>query len=364
MFLDDLFWLIQAYCMFAMLARLLKELDFQQRIRFMNDTFRKCMSELLHFLVVMAFMLAFNAFVLHLTVGDQIERFSTMWAAYTSTFESLASGALIISGDLGSISHFWTFVDWLPIALAGYALPIVVIIWSALNFLLGIIGDAYAEVKDEFQGVKGIFEEGTELFAYYLLGKVFPPADADAQLHLFANSGVALDPDDDDDLMSAEDAVSDGEPSDEEELATSFEGMLNMMKENHRQMAQSLSEAQVDGSPSKVTAAAAIEEKLRIMESLHGICDDDAGDGNFIDVYRDTIEGFAEEDEDEEGKDLKPSLQRFVNTLWIEVQVLSSNMQDRAARQEVIRRRYEQLIDEVAPKIPRATVDFNTTDDE
>ena len=26
MFLDDLFWLIQAYCMFAMLARLLKEL--------------------------------------------------------------------------------------------------------------------------------------------------------------------------------------------------------------------------------------------------------------------------------------------------------------------------------------------------
>lgn len=287
-----------------------------------------------------------------------------MWAAYTSTFESLASGALIISGDLGSISHFWTFVDWLPIALAGYALPIVVIIWSALNFLLGIIGDAYAEVKDEFQGVKGIFEEGTELFAYNLLGKVFPPADADAQLHLFANSGVALDPDDDDDLMSAEDAVSDGEPSDEEELATSFEGMLNMMKENHRQMAQSLSEAQVDGSPSKVTAAAAIEEKLRIMESLHGICDDDAGDGNFIDVYRDTIEGFAEEDEDEEGKELKPSLQRFVNTLWIEVQVLSSNMQDRAARQEVIRRRYEQLIDEVAPKIPRATVDFNTTDDE
>ena len=135
-----------------------------------------------------------------------------------------------------------------------------------------------------------------------------------------------------------------------------------MMKEDHRQMAQSLSEAQVDGLPSNVTAAAAIEEKLMIMESLHGICDDDAGDGNFIDVYRGTIEGFAEEYD--EWYELKPSLQRFVNTLWIEVQVLSSNMHDIAARQEVIRRRYAQLIDEVAPKIPRATVDFNTTDDE
>jgi hypothetical protein len=271
----------------------------------------------------------------------------------------LAAGVVFVNDDLLFFSSRWGIFEMIPVYMAGYALPIVVIGWSALNFLLGIIGDAYAEVKDEFQDCKGIFEEGTELFAYHLLGKVFPPANGHAQMHLFAKSGVALDPaNGDEDLFSADDAVSDGEPSDEEELATSFEGMLNCMKQSDRDAVLALSEQPGEHMEKSV---AALNEKLAIMESLHGICDDDAGDGNFIDVYRDTIEAFAEE---EEGTPLKPSLQRFVNTLWMQVQVLSSQMQERAARQEVIRRRYEQLIDEVAPRTRAATDLFSTTDDQ
>jgi len=38
-----------------------------------------------------------------------------------------------------------------------------------MNFVLGIIGDSYVEVKDEFQDVKDIFVEGSELLTFHVL---------------------------------------------------------------------------------------------------------------------------------------------------------------------------------------------------
>lgn len=64
----------------------------------MNDTFRLCMMDLLHFLAVMLYMLMVNGVVLNVIIGWQVQSCSTFLGSQTMSFELIPAGAFDVKG--------------------------------------------------------------------------------------------------------------------------------------------------------------------------------------------------------------------------------------------------------------------------
>ena len=62
----------------------------------------------------------------------------------------------------------WNTGDLILLYIIFYGMPIL-IIWICLNFLLGIIGDAYTEVKESFQETQDFFSESARNLGFTAL---------------------------------------------------------------------------------------------------------------------------------------------------------------------------------------------------
>lgn len=226
MSLEFRFWTMQAIGLVLLGARFLKDFDFQPRLAFMNNTFRICLSELTHFLVVLLLMLTLNGFMLHITIGTFIPRCSTMWGAFVYSSEMVATGFLD-TNELYPHTTMWTGMDWLPVYLGMYVIP-VIILWAALNFLLAIIGDAYAQVKEEAAASKTVYAEGLEYLGYWLLSKGYPAADLNVQHRIMCNAGVKVNQPVE---LDSEDGMSSGE---KQMLRDTYNATLNGLITKYR----------------------------------------------------------------------------------------------------------------------------------
>jgi hypothetical protein len=217
--LEFRFWSLEAIALTLVGVRFLKDFDFQPRLAFMNNTFRICASELAHFLFVLLFMLTMNGLVLHLTIGTFISRCSTMWGSFVYSSEVIASGFLD-TNELYPHTTMWTGMQWFPVYLGMYVIP-VVILWAALNFLLAIIGDAYAEVKEEASTSKTLYAEGLEFLGYWILAKGYPAADLNVQYRIMCNAGVPINQTEE---LDSESGMSSGE---KQRLRDTYNATLN-----------------------------------------------------------------------------------------------------------------------------------------
>lgn len=128
-----------------MIARSLKLMDFQPRLGIVTKTLTLAASDILHFLVV--FGVVFMGYVMMgtLVFGYKIEAFSTLMRSLTTCFETLL-GEIGWNADLMDLPglenaagfvYFWSYQ--------------ILVFMILLNFLVAIIVDAYAEIKEEAQ---------------------------------------------------------------------------------------------------------------------------------------------------------------------------------------------------------------------
>jgi len=231
--LEFRFWSLEAMALTMVGARFLKDFDFQPRLAFMNNTFRICVSELAHFMFVLLFMLSMNGLMLHLTIGTFISRCSTLWGSFVYSSELIASGFLD-TNELYPHTTMWTGLQWFPVYLGMYGIP-VIILWAALNFLLAIIGDAYAVVKEEASTSKTLYAEGLEFFGYWMLARGFPAADLNVQYRIMCNAGVPINQAVE---VDSESGMSSGE---KQTLRDTYNATLNGLIAGHRRKRAALS---------------------------------------------------------------------------------------------------------------------------
>jgi len=128
-----------------MIARSLKLMDFQPRLGIVTKTLALAASDICHFLVV--FGVVFMGYVMMgtLVFGYKVEQFSTLMRSLTTCFETLLGeiGWNASLQDLPGLEkvagfvYFWSYQ--------------ILVFMILLNFLVAIIVDAYAEIKEEAQ---------------------------------------------------------------------------------------------------------------------------------------------------------------------------------------------------------------------
>mmetsp|Transcript_38784 Transcript_38784/g.53872 ORF Transcript_38784/g.53872 Transcript_38784/m.53872 type:complete len:1579 (-) Transcript_38784:245-4981(-) len=126
-----------------MIARSLKLMDFQPRLGIVTKTLSRAASDILHFMVV--FGVVFMGYVMMgtLVFGYKIEEFSSLEKSLRTCFETLLgeigwnSNLQVLEGleYWAGFAYFWSYQ--------------ILVFMILLNFLLAIIVDAYAEIKEE-----------------------------------------------------------------------------------------------------------------------------------------------------------------------------------------------------------------------
>merc|ERR1712070_840964 len=141
-----------------MLLRVLKLLDFQPRTGIMTRTLAKAALYLFDFFVVFGFVLVSFAMIGHLSLGEEIEGFSTSPKAILTCLNVLL-GDVDVRSDFDSLEdgkrQGAEFFFWIYIVLAFFLL---------INVLLAILVDAYVDVKDAAGKTHGMLEDLQELF--------------------------------------------------------------------------------------------------------------------------------------------------------------------------------------------------------
>jgi len=166
-----------------LLMRMLKLMDFQPRLGVVTRTLSLASTDLLHFFAV--FMVVFAAFgvVGHILLGPQLPAMSTLDNACRSLFTSLLGdfawydqfkvldGAIYTFAEL----YFWSFQTFVVLIM--------------LNFLLAIICDAFADVKDSAQEHVTVIDEVVPIaknalrsLAHRLVPSAVPGYVSEAQL--------------------------------------------------------------------------------------------------------------------------------------------------------------------------------------
>jgi hypothetical protein len=126
-----------------MIARSLKLMDFQPRLGIVTKTLALAASDILHFMVV--FGVVFMGYVMMgtLVFGYKIEEFSSLKHSTITCFETLL-GEIAWNLALQELTGLEYAAGW-----AYFWSYQILVFMILLNFLLAIIVDAYAEIKEE-----------------------------------------------------------------------------------------------------------------------------------------------------------------------------------------------------------------------
>ena len=135
----------------CMLIRLLKMLDFQERIGLVTRTIKRASTDLLHFAVLFSLIFLGYAALAHLFFGNAILPFSTFGRAVNTCFEALL-GEISVTQELYNLPNAFA-------AVVFFYSYILLMFFILLNVLLAIIVDAYEEVKRESADARSIHEE-------------------------------------------------------------------------------------------------------------------------------------------------------------------------------------------------------------
>ena len=144
--------------MVLMLFIFLKVVDFQPRLGVVTHTLAVAFQDLAHFFVILSVVFLVYAALGHVILGGQMEVFSSWASTLEGLFNFLAIGD---QGDTGAVFQLSGMLMYPGILY--YVSFTVIMVMILLNFLLGIIVDAFVEVKESFQSQKSVPEEVADL---------------------------------------------------------------------------------------------------------------------------------------------------------------------------------------------------------
>ena len=130
----------------------LKVIDFQPRLGIVTRTLSVAFQDLAHCFAILTIVFLVYAALGHITLGGQLEVFSSMESTCQSLFNFMALG---YQGDTEDI--FQLTGALLYPGIVYYVSYTVIMVLVMLNFLLGIVIDAFVEVKDEIKVGPGGF---------------------------------------------------------------------------------------------------------------------------------------------------------------------------------------------------------------
>ncbi|GBF96992.1 polycystin cation channel family [Raphidocelis subcapitata] len=154
------YFALSAISILLLLARLLRRMDFQPRLGVITRSLRRALPDLLHFALVAGAVFLGYAVTGYLLLGNSVPQFAGLGAAVNTCFAMMlgefgdvwaALGQL--DGGVAAALFFWTFM--------------LLVFLVLLNFLLAIIVDAFAEVKERTHESTGIHTELARLAADY-----------------------------------------------------------------------------------------------------------------------------------------------------------------------------------------------------
>ena len=148
---------INGFVFVLMLTRMLKVLDFQERIGIVTATIRNAGSDLAHFGLLFSMIFGGFSCLAHLFFGNSVLPFSTWERSMNTCFD-------LLMGDIGIREELFLLSNRLSAILFYYSF-IFLVFFILLNVLLAIIVEAYVQVKEQSAGAKGIPSELAEVVA-------------------------------------------------------------------------------------------------------------------------------------------------------------------------------------------------------
>mmetsp|Transcript_3897 Transcript_3897/g.5194 ORF Transcript_3897/g.5194 Transcript_3897/m.5194 type:complete len:540 (+) Transcript_3897:1-1620(+) len=163
-----MYWIFQTLTCFMLLIRVLVMLRKNKRLAVITDTIVEAANDLFHFFIVFLFLQAFFSVCGLVLFGDHVEVFSSMeQSLYAVCF-------LSICGDYGRIlevTHFdsATVNTFAELARYLYCGGLVMVnYFLLLNFVLAIVGDSLAVVKEDLSaGVPTIAQDLDQIYRWF-----------------------------------------------------------------------------------------------------------------------------------------------------------------------------------------------------
>ena len=142
------YFAISGISLLLMVFRSLKFVDFQRHLDLTVRTLSRSALDLFHFLVILWITLGLSTMVGHLMLGSTEQALSTLDKGFNFHFElMLGSSIEILAGLFTNKSIVRSDVEYFALVVYSFGVP-VFILFVLLNLVLGILGDAYAEEKE------------------------------------------------------------------------------------------------------------------------------------------------------------------------------------------------------------------------
>ncbi|KAK3241418.1 hypothetical protein CYMTET_48806, partial [Cymbomonas tetramitiformis] len=149
-------------CSFLLIMRILKLCDFQPRMGIITRTLAVAASDLYHFFLLLLIIFLGYAITGHLVFGTTIKGFSEMGTSIETLFNMMVFGDNSVVAELDAVSSS-VGASMQFIAMLFYMSYAMLVVMVLLNFLLAIVVDAFAVVKESAQESTSI---GAELLYY------------------------------------------------------------------------------------------------------------------------------------------------------------------------------------------------------
>jgi len=162
---------------FFMMLRILKLCDFQPRMGIVTRTLILAASDISHFIVLLAIVLLGYSMMGHLVFGTTLRAFSTLWDSFLACFNMLAFGDNSVGEDLLALEG----AELVPAVVFYFTFALLVVI-VLLNFVLAIVVDAFAEVKQEAGNAASLPSEIGKVVAENVISAKHGFEDADDML--------------------------------------------------------------------------------------------------------------------------------------------------------------------------------------
>ena len=155
------FWCFQMLAGLLMILVMIDSMDFQKRLGTVYATIKRCWYDLAIFAVCFLVLSLPSAMFFNITVGPYYDKMATLGDAfYHVTFSNVAGSQVDIATEMINIMRAQgiTGLSAMSLYVMIYGLPLLYG-WVMLSFLFAIIGDAYTEVKAEFQNSPTLYQD-------------------------------------------------------------------------------------------------------------------------------------------------------------------------------------------------------------
>ena len=143
-----LYFFVSGVSLLLMVARSLKMVDFQRHLDLTVRTLSRSSLDLVHFLIIFFITLGMSTMVGHLMLGPNEEALSNLDLGFNFHFELMLGSSIDILAKLfADRTIVRSDVEYFALCIYSFGVPIF-LLFVLLNLILGIVGDAFGEEKE------------------------------------------------------------------------------------------------------------------------------------------------------------------------------------------------------------------------